>query len=108
MVEKFLALVRYHSGKSYGDVDSFSDLKGKMEAFEGDAGGNRLFYFAIPPTVFEETASAIKKTCMQDESKGWSRLIVEKPFGRDLESFEELNKALSSEFTEDHLYRIDH
>lgn len=39
--------------------------------------------------------------------KGWTRLIVEKPFGRDLESFEELNKTLSEHFTEDHLYRID-
>ena len=40
--------------------------------------------------------------------KGWTRLIVEKPFGRDLKSFEELNKTLSEHFTEDHLYRIDH
>ena len=99
---------------------------------------NRLFYFAIPPNVFGETAIAIKKTSMQVEGeftivfveptklsplhfcasdtqifccvaeKGWTRLIVEKPFGRDLDSFEELNKTLSEHFTEDHLYRIDH
>jgi glucose-6-phosphate 1-dehydrogenase len=69
---------------------------------------NRLFYFAIPPNVFAETALAIKQTCMQDEGKGWTRLIVEKPFGRDLESFEELNETLSQHFTENHLYRIDH
>ena len=69
---------------------------------------NRLFYFAIPPNVFADTALAIKQTSMQDESKGWTRLIVEKPFGRDLESFEVLNKTLSEHFTENHLYRIDH
>lgn len=69
---------------------------------------NRLFYFAIPPNVFAETGLAIKQTCMQDESKGWTRLIVEKPFGRDLASFEELNETLSKHFEEKHLYRIDH
>jgi glucose-6-phosphate 1-dehydrogenase len=65
-----------------------------------------LFYFAIPPNVFGETAIAIKQTCMQNASLGWTRLIVEKPFGRDSESFEELNATLSEHFTEDHLYRI--
>ena len=63
--------------------------------------------FAIPPNVFGETALAIKETCMQDEEAGWSRLVVEKPFGRDLDSFEELNKTLSV-FSEKMLYRIDH
>jgi glucose-6-phosphate 1-dehydrogenase len=45
---------------------------------------------------------------MQDPSIGWTRLIVEKPFGRDLQSFETLNRTLSQYFTEDHIYRIDH
>jgi glucose-6-phosphate 1-dehydrogenase len=50
---------------------------------------------------------AINETCMQKEEVGWTRLVVEKPFGRDLESFEELNKTLSV-FDEKMLYRIDH
>ena len=86
-----------------------------MQAFEAEHADdekiqhhNRLFYFAIPPSAFADTAVAIKKTSMQDESKGWTRLIVEKPFGRDLSSFEELNKTLAEHFTEQHLYRIDH
>jgi glucose-6-phosphate 1-dehydrogenase len=45
---------------------------------------------------------------MQDESKGWTRLIVEKPFGRDLESVEVLNKTLSQHFPEDMMFCIDH
>ena len=45
---------------------------------------------------------------MQEPTKGWTRLIVEKPFGRDLESFEALNSTLAENFTEDHIYRIDH
>lgn len=113
VVDDFLKLVQYHQGSGYGDEDAFHDLGGKVKEFESSSENdekhfNRLFYFAIPPNVFAETALAIKKTCMQDEDKGWSRLIVEKPFGRDLESFEELNKTLAEHFTEDHLYRIDH
>lgn len=112
VVERFLRRCVYHGGKSYGDIEAFDKLRGGLVEYESRHANlkvqNRLFYFAIPPNVFAETGLAIKKTCMQDESKGWTRLIVEKPFGRDLESFEELNQTLSEHFTEDHLYRIDH
>jgi glucose-6-phosphate 1-dehydrogenase len=112
VVEGFLLRCVYQGGSSYGDISAFTELKGRVEEYEKEHSdlkhANRLFYFAIPPNVFEETAVAISKTTMQDEAKGWSRLIVEKPFGRDLESFEELNRVLSEHFTEDHLYRIDH
>ena len=98
-VEKFLKLCRYKGGSSYGDMDAFAELATsiaeKEASHEGLHGYNRLFYFAIPPNVFAETGLAIKKTCMQDDAKGWTRLIVEKPFGRDLESFEvRLSKRL--------------
>jgi glucose-6-phosphate 1-dehydrogenase len=112
VVERFLARCRYQGGKSYGDVSAFSELKTSMEAHENSIPSqknyNRLFYFAIPPNVFAETGLAIKQTCMQADSKGWTRLIVEKPFGRDLATFEELNKTLSAHFNESNLYRIDH
>jgi 6-phosphogluconate dehydrogenase len=112
IVDRFLAIIRYHEGPTYGDIDSYGRLKTQVDEFEASMPSqkhyNRLFYFAIPPGVFAETALAIKQTCMQDDGKGWTRLIVEKPFGRDLQSFEELNKELSAHFTEDHIYRIDH
>jgi len=113
VVEQFLSTVRYRSGSSYGDIEAWAQLKTDIGVYESSKSQeytqfNRLFYFAIPPAVFAQTASAIKKTCMQDDDKGWTRLIVEKPFGRDLETFEVLNKDLSSQFTEDHMYRIDH
>ena len=70
-IESFLKICVYQGGKSYGDVDAFGSLKLKMEAFEKENDrvkeANRLFYFAIPPNVFAETAVAIKKTCMQAE-----------------------------------------
>ncbi|KAI2511017.1 Glucose-6-phosphate 1-dehydrogenase [Fragilaria crotonensis] len=63
---------------------------------------------AIPPNVFAETGLAIKRTAMQLPNKGWSRLVIEKPFGRDLESCRMLMATLGSHFQEDQLYRIDH
>jgi glucose-6-phosphate 1-dehydrogenase len=111
VIDEFLKLVHYKSGNGYGDIDAFSDLNKKMEEYEKENDGtkehNRLFYFAIPPNVFADTAVAIKQTCMQDSEKGFTRVVVEKPFGRDTESFEKLNKEISDQFDEQHLYRID-
>lgn len=91
-IKNFLEICRYQGGASYGDIDAFNTMRFAMEEqearFRGLLGYNRLFYFAIPPNVFADTGLAIKQTCMQDETKGWTRLIVEKPFGRDLETFE--------------------
>lgn len=111
VVERFLKRCRYQSGQDYGDVDAFKDMVSKVEEHEQknpDSQHNRLFYFAIPPNVFAQTASAINKAAMQKPDKGWNRIIVEKPFGRDLESYEELSAELKEHFTEDHIYRIDH
>jgi glucose-6-phosphate 1-dehydrogenase len=111
VVELFLENVHYKSGNGYGDVDAFDDLRKLMQASEKENAGkkeyNRLFYLAIPPNVFGDTAIAIKKTCMQEPSKGFSRIVVEKPFGHDLTSFEELNKTLAEHFQEEQIYRID-
>jgi glucose-6-phosphate 1-dehydrogenase len=113
VVDRFLQRCVYQSGTSYGDEAAYAQMTKSMEEYEARHHGelkhfNRLFYFAIPPSAFAETAVAIKNTSMQSDKLGWTRLIVEKPFGRDLESFEELNSTLSKHFTEDHLYRIDH
>lgn len=67
---------------------------------------NRLFYLAVPPNVFGESGVVIKKVGMS--TTGWTRVVVEKPFGRDLDSCNELLKSLSDDFNEEHLYRIDH
>lgn len=112
VVDKFLAKCRYSNGKTYGDVDALGKVNEELNKFEKSVSGNsifnRLFYFAIPPNVFAATGEGIKKTCIQDPSKGWSRLIIEKPFGRDLESFEKLNKAIADHYDEEQIYRIDH
>ncbi|KAJ0036239.1 hypothetical protein NQD34_004916 [Periophthalmus magnuspinnatus] len=95
----------YISGK-YDDESSFSALNTHLLSLPGGAEANRLFYLALPPSVYHDVTKNIKHQCMS--TKGWNRIIVEKPFGRDLQSSEELSTHLSSLFTEEQIYRIDH
>jgi glucose-6-phosphate 1-dehydrogenase len=68
-------------------------------------GGNHLFYLAVPPGAFETIVRELGK---RRSPAGWTRLIVEKPFGHDLESAQELNAMLTQYFAEDEIFRIDH
>lgn len=95
----------YISGK-YADESSFSTLNTHLLSLPGGHEANRLFYLALPPTVYHDVTRNIKHQCMS--TKGWNRVIVEKPFGHDLQTSEELSSHLSSLFTEDQIYRIDH
>ncbi|XP_068599618.1 glucose-6-phosphate 1-dehydrogenase-like [Brachionichthys hirsutus] len=101
----FFSRNTYISG-SYEGERSFSELDAHVLSLPGGAGANRLFYLALPPTVYHSVTTNIKQCCMS--KKGWSRVIVEKPFGRDLQSSEALSAHLSSLFAEDQIYRIDH
>jgi len=69
--------------------------------------GNRVFYLAIPPKVFPETSRQLAGAGL-NRSTGWTRLVIEKPFGWDLDSATELNQVLLERFEESQIYRIDH
>lgn len=108
-IEEFLTLCFYQQQSSYSDENAFSELVKEIEVFENGANFakcNRLYYFAIPPNLFAETGLCIKNNGMA--VKGWTRLIIEKPFGRDLKSCKQLLTTLSDNFLEENLYRIDH
>lgn len=107
-VDKFLKQCHYFRG-NYDSVENLSDFSKKLEEQEkklSKESNNRIFYMALPPSIFLKTAEAIKKSIMS--KSGWNRVIVEKPFGNDLETFIKLNESLSTLFTENELYRIDH
>jgi glucose-6-phosphate 1-dehydrogenase len=72
---------------------------------EQELGGNRVYYLAVPPPAFPMIVDALGK---RRSAKGWTRLIVEKPFGHDLASAKELNALLLEHFTENEIFRIDH
>jgi len=109
-IDDFLSMCFYQRGRSYGDNQAFQQLANSLRYHEDrypmKFSHNRLFYFAIPPNVFATTGVAIKQHAMAQ--KGWTRMIIEKPFGRDLESAEEIISVLSQNFEEENLYRIDH
>ena len=107
IVNDFLDKCYYHAGKSYGDEEAYTELISNIRKFEANtpsAGCNRLFYLAIPPNVFGESGLAIKKVGMS--TTGWTRVVIEKPFGRDLDSCNELLETLAAQFDEDNLYRV--
>jgi glucose-6-phosphate 1-dehydrogenase len=69
---------------------------------------NYLFYLAIPPDLFATVADRLATSGLATETDGWRRVIVEKPFGYDLESARALNARLTAGFRESQIYRIDH
>ncbi|SEO64638.1 glucose-6-phosphate 1-dehydrogenase [Amphibacillus marinus] len=72
-----------------------------------EAKGNRLFYMAMAPNFFGPIAANLKSQGLTD-NEGWSRLVIEKPFGHNYETAQQLNDQIGQAFTEDQIYRIDH
>ncbi|HEV3153479.1 MAG TPA: glucose-6-phosphate dehydrogenase [Candidatus Baltobacteraceae bacterium] len=96
----------------FNDTSHFTDLKKKLEDYEKKfgAGHNRLYYLATPPSVFPKIIGQLKSAGLDPGSNtaGWSRIIVEKPFGSDLESARALQAEVEKVFNEQQVYRIDH
>ena len=91
MTEQFLARCHYVTGE-YGKAESFLDVAERIQQVTGRWDGDRLFYLATPPSVFLDVARAIGNsglvTC--DDTESWTRIVIEKPFGHDRASSDEL------------------
>jgi glucose-6-phosphate 1-dehydrogenase len=70
--------------------------------------GNRIFYLAIPPTLYEHVISNLGAAGLSREERGYTHVVIEKPFGRDLDSARRLNRIVKNCFDEKQVYRIDH
>ncbi len=94
---------------NYGDFTSMQQLRERIEEIDSKLKleGNRLFYLATPPEVFDDLIVGIREGRL-NKSQGWVRIVVEKPFGNDLESAQHLNRLLWTAFDEHSIYRIDH
>lgn len=105
-ISRFLQRVHYHTGR-YDSTDDFTAMKDRLEELGPDP--NLLVFMAIPPDVFLKTAHSLRGAGLVGENDDhWSRVVIEKPFGRDAESSAELTEALSEIFSEPQTYRIDH
>ncbi len=72
-------------------------------------GGNHAFYLSIPPSLFPQVVGQLRGHGMAERAQGqWSRVVIEKPFGHDLKSAQELNEAVSTVFPPSSVFRIDH
>jgi glucose-6-phosphate 1-dehydrogenase len=110
--DKFGRSLHYQQG-DYSKQEDYEVLCQRLEAIEKahGSGGNRLFYIATPPEVYEAITENVGKTLCIDPQGGdgnWSRVIIEKPFGHDLKSAVALNEHVHKWFREDQIYRIDH
>ncbi|HUE82132.1 MAG TPA: glucose-6-phosphate dehydrogenase [Pyrinomonadaceae bacterium] len=106
--QSFAGSIFYVQG-DFGDQATYSRLKEALEVIDRkrDTQGNRVYYLATAPEYFGPIARHLGDAQLS-RSKGWVRLIVEKPFGSDLESARKLNAELSSVFSEEQIFRIDH
>ncbi len=107
--EPFCARIHYMMGH-FDDVNTFRRLAERLKTL-GERYGisdNVLFYMATPPAVFSAISSGIEQVGLNDEHHGWRRIIVEKPFGRDISSAQQLNSEMLKYWKESQIYRIDH
>ncbi|HUS33293.1 MAG TPA: glucose-6-phosphate dehydrogenase [Kofleriaceae bacterium] len=111
--DKFAGMLDYVSG-DFAKDETYTALKAKLEAAKGKGTkGNRMFYLSTPPSVFPMIMEKLHQHGLIERQQQKSgvpscRVIVEKPFGRDLNSARSLNDLISGYLTESQIYRIDH
>jgi len=111
--KQLLQGIRFVSGE-FGDDDAFRRLRETVEKLDVERGtmGNHAFYLSIPPRDFPIVAKQLKASGLVDDKSNnpdaWRRVVIEKPFGSDLQTARELNATLEVAFPADSIFRIDH
>jgi glucose-6-phosphate 1-dehydrogenase len=106
----FCARITFHAG-GYDDAEAYKRLDATLKKFEaskaGTKPGNRLFFLSVPPSVFGVVTQMISEQTRAKQG-GYTRLMIEKPFGRDSATFDTLNELTAKHFKETQLFRLDH
>ena len=103
-------LIRYYKF-DFTDRNGYDGMKSYLETIDGSSGtlGNRVYYLAVAPEYFETIVHGLQVSGLASgEGDSWSRLVIEKPFGKDLSTARKLNSKLLEVFPEKSIYRIDH
>ncbi len=102
----------FYSEGDYSDQNAYAQLAKRLAELEQEKklGGNRLFYLSTPPEVYPSIVEQLGRAGLAHPANpnSWTRIIIEKPFGRDLATAKELNKIVLNVFEEKQVYRIDH
>ncbi|NXO20044.1 G6PE protein, partial [Cisticola juncidis] len=105
--DQFLKLSQYHQLKT---AENYAALNREIETLLGQEGlreAGRIFYFSVPPFAYAEIARNINSSC-RPRAGAWLRVVLEKPFGHDLGSAQQLAAQLAGFFREEEMYRVDH
>jgi glucose-6-phosphate 1-dehydrogenase len=108
--QSFAERVFYHRSE-FGDLAGYNSLAKRLDALDNERNtrGNRLYYLSVAPTEFEGILEKLAAVGLNRAKPGsWARVIVEKPFGTDLPSAQELNQVVNDVFREKDTFRIDH
>jgi glucose-6-phosphate 1-dehydrogenase len=104
----FAERIHYLSGELQ-DPNTYENISRKFtELVSAGASHNHMFYLATPPDLAATIVQGLGQAALAGEERGWARLVVEKPFGHDLESAKALNAEIARVFSEQQVYRIDH
>ncbi len=95
----------YYIPADFKDDEAYQRLGAKLEELNAD---NRMFYLATPPEAYESVIAKLGAAKLDKCPPGWTRIVVEKPYGRDLESARTLERRIHRVFNEDQIFRIDH
>lgn len=100
----------YYNKFEFSDNEGYIKLKDFLETLDKkyNTHGNRMYYLAVAPEYFEVIVGKLQLHNMADYKEGFKRVVIEKPFGRDLKSAQYLNKIITEVFSEKNTYRIDH
>jgi len=101
----------YYCQGNFDDPETYKRLKGLLDESEKKHGtlGNALFYLSVQPSYFGQIPAQLKaQGLVEEKGNTWRRVIIEKPFGHDLASSQELNREISAALAEKQVYRIDH
>ncbi|HSE22766.1 MAG TPA: glucose-6-phosphate dehydrogenase [Pyrinomonadaceae bacterium] len=106
--QEFAERLFYVNGE-LDDDSTYRNVAAQIEDLSARCGSsNRLFYLATPPSLFGTIVAKLGKAGLSTEDKGWTRIVIEKPFGRDVETAKKLNAEIGEVFAEEQVYRIDH
>lgn len=112
ILKQFCTHVRYVPG-AFDDMQSYERIKTALSTYDAEIAQctNKLFYLAVPPDYYQTIFSHLSDSqvlALCDEKNSWARLLVEKPFGRDLDTATALEEQLCRLFKDEQIYRIDH
>lgn len=112
ILHAFLGRIQYSQGQ-FDDVSTYENTKKLLQSIDEEWGqcSNKLFYLSVPPVLYKGIATKLADSGLSEpcsDSEGWSRILIEKPFGNDVETAQELDMLLGKLFKEEQIYRIDH